>query len=172
MPEGGADAEALYAPPSPSSLYEGGAEYNPSIHRSGFGGIGDDDANTNTYTPPHAPTDEISYCTVIEVLKDETPNLSGEVHRKEEKLAGKVGLGAREQRWTAVQIERGSDGVVALGLKEVFELSGGMRGLGLERERRGGDGGGNENGGGIGNGNGGGSVGNIAKIYGFGGRRV
>jgi hypothetical protein len=78
----------------------------------------------------------------VEVLKDETPNLG----------AGKEGrFGGREQRWAAVDVS--GEG---LGFVDAFLAKGNMRGLRLEREKRvlvq--------------------DVGGMAKVYGFGGRRV
>lgn len=84
---------------------------------------------------------EVGYCTVLEVLKDEVPNL-GE-GRKSKRFA------EREQRWAALEVRK--DG---LGFTPAFGQRGTMRGLGLERDRRPQD------------------VGSVAKIYGFGGRRV
>jgi hypothetical protein len=100
----------------------------------------------------------VEYCFVVEVLKDETPNLGTqderdkgkgkEVDREDGK--GKK-FGWREQRWTAVDVT--ADGT---GFEGAFQAKGNMEGMKLERERIGGltD------------------VGNVAKIYGFGGRRV
>lgn len=95
---------------------------------------------------------------MVEVLKDETPNLSST--SGEEVGMGKdvddgnekgVRFGWREQRWTAVEMT--DDGTGFMG---AFQVKGNMRGMDLERERIGGltD------------------VGNVAKMYGFGGRRV
>lgn len=86
---------------------------------------------------------EVAYCYVIEVLKDEAPKV-GDGNEKE------GGFGWREQRWAAVELA--SDG---LGLVDAFMAKSNMRGLGLERER------GKVQG-----------VSSVAKIYGFGGRRV
>jgi hypothetical protein len=80
---------------------------------------------------------------VVEILKDETPNLG---EGKEKRW-----FGWREQRWTAVEISL--DG---LELKGAFMAKGNMRRLGLEREKGGGMT----------------DVGNVAKIWGFGGKRV
>jgi hypothetical protein len=85
----------------------------------------------------------VKYCTVVEVLKDETPNLG---EGKEKRW-----FGWREQRWTAVEIS--PDG---LELNGAFMAKGNMRGLGFEREKIGGMT----------------DVGNVAKIWGFGRRRV
>jgi hypothetical protein len=116
---------------------------------------GQDDDFLNSYRK------EIKYCFVIEVLKDETPNLSAQNDRETGKGKGKETddrgtekgekFGWREQRWTAVDMTADRTGFVG-----AFQVKGNMRGLGLERERIGGltD------------------VGNVAKIYGFGGRRV
>ena len=88
----------------------------------------------------------VGYCYVVEVLKDETPNLgSGSEKEKEER-----GFARREQRWAAVEIS--ADG---LGLVDAFMAKGNMRGLGLEREK------GRLH-----------DVGSVARVYGFGGRRV
>lgn len=85
------------------------------------------------------------YCYVVEVLKDETPNLCGcEKERNERKFGG------REQRWATVDIS--PDG---LGLVDAFIAKENMKGLALEREK------GQVQ-----------DVGNVAEIYGFGGRRV
>jgi len=103
---------------------------------------------------------EVKYCFVVEVLKDETPNLGVEVGDESGNGKGKASeaemgkgkrFGWREQRWTAVDLM--ADGTGFLG---AFQVKGNMRGMGLEREKIGGlkD------------------VGYIAKIYGFGGRRV
>lgn len=83
-------------------------------------------------------TQDVKYCLVFEVLKDETPILGGKTGR----------FGDREQRWTAVEVT--PEGV---GLVSAFQERGTMRGLGLERERVL-------------------DVGGVARIYGFGGRRV
>lgn len=80
------------------------------------------------------------------MLKDETPNLGSQ----SEKERSQSRFGGREQRWAAVEIS--PDG---LSLIDAFMAKGNLRGLGLEREK-----------GGIQD------VGNVAKIYGFGGRRV
>lgn len=69
----------------------------------------------------------VQYCTVLEVLKDETPNLG---------IRKGMGFGRREQRWTALEESLGG-----LGLVPAFEEKGTMRGLGLERERISGQGG-------------------------------
>ena len=88
----------------------------------------------------------MQYCSILEVLKDETPSLGPE----------KTKFGAREQRWTALEVAK--DG---LSLVSAFQDRGTMKGLGWAT----GDGekklGGTEMG-----------VGSVAKIYGFGGRRV
>jgi hypothetical protein len=101
---------------------------------------------------------DVKCCYVVEVLKDETPNLSStsgegvgmgkDVDDGNEKG---VKFGWREQRWTAVEMT--DDGTGFMG---AFQVKGNMRGMDLERERIGGltD------------------VGNVAKMYGFGGRRV
>ncbi|KAE9380369.1 hypothetical protein N431DRAFT_395155 [Stipitochalara longipes BDJ] len=103
---------------------------------------------------------EVKYCFVVEVLKDETPNLGLQVENESgkgkekaeevEKGRGKK-FGWREQRWTAVDVVADGTGFVG-----AFQVKGNMRGMGLEREKIGGlkD------------------VGYIAKMYGFGGRRV
>ena len=89
---------------------------------------------------------DVKYCYVVEVLKDETPNLGPENEKKKGKK-----FGWREQRWTAVDLKGDGTGFVG-----AFQVKGNMRGLGLDRERIGGltD------------------VGHVAKMYGFGGRRV
>ncbi|KAN0119755.1 hypothetical protein V8E51_001963 [Hyaloscypha variabilis] len=105
---------------------------------------------------------EVRYCFVVEVLKDETPNLGLQVEEGDEKGKGKgkgdeldakrgKRFGWREQRWTAVDVAPDGAGFVG-----AFQVKGNMRGMGLEREKIGGlkD------------------VGHIAKMYGFGGRRV
>jgi hypothetical protein len=83
---------------------------------------------------------------VVEVLKDETPNPGPQ----SEKEMPPTKFGGREQRWAAVEIS--ADGLAVV---DAFMAKGDMRGLGFEREndRRQYDG-------------------NVAKIYGFGGRRV
>jgi len=109
----------------------------------------------------------VGYCFVVEVLKDETPNLGSQAQVEEngkgegkgkveeaQMVEGKSGgkkFGWREQRWTAVDMTAGGTGFVG-----AFQVKGDMRGIGLESEKIGGltD------------------VGNVAKIYGFGGRRV
>ena len=106
---------------------------------------------------------DVKYCFVVEVLKDETPNLDEEEESGEaggsgwEGKEGENGKGGRkrfawrEQRWTAVDVKGDGTGFVG-----AFQVKGNMRGLGLDRERIGGltD------------------VGHVAKMYGFGGRRV
>jgi hypothetical protein len=58
---------------------------------------------------------KVGYCYVVEVLKDEAPNLGSDSEEgKERKFAG------REQRWAAVEIS--SDG---LGLVDAF-MAGGL----------------------------------------------
>ncbi|KAH7336213.1 hypothetical protein BKA65DRAFT_479133 [Rhexocercosporidium sp. MPI-PUGE-AT-0058] len=97
----------------------------------------------------------VRYVTVVEVLKDEAPILG------EDALGGDGRkFGYREQRWTAVDVDtvNGGTGIVC-----AFQERGGMRGLGLSRER----GAGISMEGGLS-----GGVGNVAKIWGFGGRRV
>lgn len=104
----------------------------------------------------------MKYCYVVEVLKDETPNPDSQSamadgkgkERDEGEGRGKPGgkkFGWREQRWTAVDVA--SDGTGFVG---AFQVKGNMRGMGLERERIGGLT----------------EVGNVAKMFGFGGRRV
>ena len=93
-----------------------------------------------------APQTAVGFCHVVEVLKDETPTLGPRSGNEtpQPKFAG------REQRWAAVDIT--ADG---LALADAFAAKGNMRGLGLESEK--------------------GRWlydGNVAKIYGFGGRRV
>lgn len=97
----------------------------------------DDDANDA----------RVQYCTIFEVLKDETPNLGSQGEKK---------FGWREQRWAALEVSK--DG---LGLVSAFQDTGTMRGMGLSRaygKRKMEE---SETG-----------VGTVAKIYGFGGRRV
>ena len=89
---------------------------------------------------------EVRYCFVVEVLKDETPNLGPENEKKKGKK-----FGWREQRWTAVETTADGTGFVG-----AFQVKGDMGGMGLGRETIGGLRG----------------VGNVAKIYGFGGRKV
>jgi hypothetical protein len=92
----------------------------------------------------------VSYCYIVEVLKDETPNLGFKKEKEKDDRKGKR-FGWREQRWTAVELTADGTGFVG-----PFQVNGNMRGMGLEREKfvglR--------------------DVGNVAKIYGFGGRRV
>lgn len=88
----------------------------------------------------------VNYCYVVEVLKDETPNLGPENEKKKGKK-----FGWREQRWTAVETTADGTGFVG-----AFQVKGDMGGMGLGRETIGGLRG----------------VGNVAKIYGFGGRKV
>ncbi|KAG4436519.1 hypothetical protein IFR05_007993 [Cadophora sp. M221] len=90
----------------------------------------------------------VKYVTVIEVLKDEAAIL-GEDTALERKR-----FGYREQRWTAVDVDVNGGGG-GMGLVCAFGERGGMKGMGLSRE------------GGLS-----GGVGNVAKIWGFGGRRV
>lgn len=96
------------------------------------------------------PDDEeevaVGYCTVLEVLKDECPILGSDRGVEGRKF------GWREQGWTSVVVDERGTGLVG-----TFQEKGGMRGLGLERDINRGLSGG---------------VGNVAKIYGFGGRRV
>lgn len=98
--------------------------------------------NTNTHAQEH---DVVQYCIVCEVLKDETPDVR----------AGRAGggrsrerFGAREQRWAALEVGRGGVALVS-----AFAEGGGMEAMGLARE-------------------GVKDVGSVAKMYGFGGRRV
>lgn len=85
----------------------------------------------------------VGYCYVVEVLKDEAPNVASG-SKKEAKFGG------REQRWAAVDVSL--DG---LKLVDAFMAKGHMKGLGLEMEK------GRLQ-----------DVGNVAKMYGFGGRCV
>ena len=103
---------------------------------------------------------EVEYCFVVEVLKDETPNLGSTSRTESGRSKGKEGddgrekgkkFGWREQRWTAVDVTTDGTGFVG-----AFQVKGNMKGMGLERERIGGLT----------------EVGNVAKLYGFGGRRV
>lgn len=97
----------------------------------------------------------VEYCTVIEVLKDEAPNLG---EGKEERW-----FGMREGEWCAVDVR--ADGV---GFESAFEVKGEMRGLALERKGKD-----KVHGAGRGEmGGGEGMVSSIAKVWGFGGRRV
>jgi hypothetical protein len=89
---------------------------------------------------------EVSYCYVIEVLKDETPKRGSQSEQEPSERK----FGGREQRLAAVEIS--SDG---LGLVDAFMVKGHMRSLGLEHEK------GRVQ-----------DVGSVAKIYGLGGRRV
>lgn len=128
----------------------------------------------------------ISFCYVAEILKDETTNptlplslnLSTTTSPSRKRLHS---FGAREQKWTALDLILDPVTGEATGLKNSFMEKGNMRGMGLER--RGIDRGFGTNirrGEGIGIGIVGGAdtsstgpvVGNVAKIHGFGGRRV
>ena len=86
------------------------------------------------------------HCYVVEVLKDETPNLGSQSEKEKDQRK----FGSREQRWAAVEMS--GDG---LGLVDAFMAKGNMRGLKMEREERGMQ-----------------DVGSVAKLHGFGGRRV
>lgn len=109
----------------------------------------------------------VGYCFVVEVMVDEAPDLDvggggrGQTGQERERR----GLGYREQKWCAVEVDAGG-----VGLKGAFGMRGGMKGMGLERR-------------GIGRGiyadddekekeSTETEVGNVAKIWGFGGRRV
>jgi len=89
-------------------------------------------------------SEHVGYCTVVEVLKDETPILGSDREKGRK-------FGWREQRWTALEVTGDGTGLVG-----AFQVKGNMRGMGLDREKVGGltD------------------VGRLAKIHGFGGRRV
>jgi len=87
----------------------------------------------------------VGYFTVVEVLRDEVPKL------RLGKGEGRGGFGWREQRWCAVEVR--DDGV---GLKEAFGMGMERRGIGRGIEK-----GSTET-----------EVGNVAKVWGFGGRRV
>lgn len=103
-----------------------------------------DDADRLYGQDGDAAPENVGYCTVVEVLKDETPIL-GDDREKGRRF------GWREQRWTAVEVAANG-----LGLVGAFQTKGNMKGMGLEREKVGGltD------------------VGRVVKIHGFGGRRV
>jgi hypothetical protein len=89
--------------------------------------------------PGYGTGKEVKYCFVVEVLKDETPNLgeegeSGEGGEGKEVDEGRgMRFGWREQRWTAVDVKGDGTGFVG-----AFQVKGNMRGLGLDRERIGG----------------------------------
>ncbi|KUJ23596.1 uncharacterized protein LY89DRAFT_186742 [Mollisia scopiformis] len=107
---------------------------------------------------------EVRFVSVVEVLRDECPGLGPDEERgKDEKGKGK-GFGYREQRWCAVEVCDEGAGAGAE-LKGAFGMRGGMRGMGMERRGIG-------RGIGIERGSTETEVGNVAKVWGFGGRRV
>lgn len=87
---------------------------------------------------------EVEYCTVLEVLKDETPILGTDKEKGRK-------FGWREQKWTALEVDSAGIGFVG-----TFQVKGNMRGMAMDREKVGGltD------------------VGRMAKVHGFGGRRM
>ena len=102
------------------------------------------------------PAEAVGCCTVVEVLKDEAPVLGEGEGAGEGEGKDKRRFGWREQRWTAVEVS--CDG---LGLVGAFWSTGtGTRRRGLEKE-------------GVSVGVSGlTEAGNVAKVWGFGGRRV
>lgn len=105
-------------------------------------------------------TGNVDYCTVVEVLKDECPIIDHD--HKKDKSSRVVQFGWREGNWCAIRSS--ADG---LRLKTAFEEKSVRRGLRIEANRRSDIDTGVTVESRIGLG-----VGNIAKIYGFGGRRV
>ena len=99
---------------------------------------------------------EVQYCTVLEVLKDEAPK---RVEIEEER---KRGFGYREGKWCALDVGREGTGFVSV---EAFEMMRGAQEKAKDKERVHGMGRG-EMGGGEG------TVSSVAKVWGFGGRRV
>ena len=99
---------------------------------------------------------KVEYCNVIEVLKDECPNLG----------TGKEGrwFGFREGEWCCVDVDDAGGGMK---FKGAFDEEGAQSGIvkGKEKETVHGAGRG-EFGGGVG------TVSSVAKVWGFGGRRV
>jgi hypothetical protein len=75
----------------------------------------------NTSIPPASPLNKVRFCTVLEVLKDETPILGDDRERGRR-------FGWREQKWTA--LDTSTDGTRLTG---AFQTKGNMRGMGLER---------------------------------------
>lgn len=92
---------------------------------------------------------KVNHVTVVEVLKDEAAILGSDLEGKGDKDKW---FAYREQKWTAVDIA--PDG---MGLVGTFAERGGIKGMGMSRGMEGGLSGG---------------VGNMAKVWGFGGRRV
>ena len=99
--------------------------------------------------------ERVKNCTVIEVLKDEAPLLGSDRQASESKQKKK--FGRREGNWTAVEVS--DDGLRFVG---AFEEKGDIKRIGMIRGE-----GTNKTTRGLGNG-----VSNVAKIWGFGGRRV
>jgi hypothetical protein len=99
--------------------------------------------------------EKVENCTVIEVLKDEAPLLGSDRQVSESKR--KKEFGWREGNWTAVEVS--DDGLRFVG---AFEEKGDMKGIGMMHGE-----GTNNATRGLEN-----EVSNIAKIWGFSGRRV
>lgn len=85
----------------------------------------------------------VGYCTVVEVLKDECAVLGSDRH-----MNGGRRFAWREQRWTAVDVDEPGTALVT-----AIQDRGGMKQRGVDGGLSGG-------------------VGNVAKIWGFGGRRA
>ncbi|KAL2069041.1 hypothetical protein VTL71DRAFT_15379 [Oculimacula yallundae] len=102
-------------------------------------------------------TRAIKYTTILEILKDEAPTPAPLIDGADSQEARQFGY--REQKWTALELDAASGGLCLIG---AFQEKGGMRGMGMSRER-----GGTRVEEGLS-----GGVGNVAKVWGFGGRRV
>ena len=113
----------------------------------------------STTSPTSGSNRPIQYCTVIEILKDEAPILGSD--RQGESENQRRQFGWREGKWTAIEL----DGA-GLRFVDAFEEKGGMNGMGMTGSGSAVGKMGNATRG-LGNG-----VSNIAKIWGFGGRRV
>jgi hypothetical protein len=87
----------------------------------------------------YAPSEDehpsrVGYCTVVEVLKDETPILgSDRMRNSNENVKGRERKFAwREQSWTAVEVNETGVGFVG-----AFQDQGTMEGMGIESEKLG-----------------------------------
>ncbi|KAH6667532.1 hypothetical protein B0J14DRAFT_489444 [Halenospora varia] len=132
--------------------------------------------------------EEVNYCYVAEILKDETPNLPLLLPLPFTSLPATtnnktlLAFGGREHKWIPLNLILDPVSGEATGLKNCFTEKGNMRGMGLERRGVGRGFEGNigmgrqvdmeiETGGAV-ESRVGSRVGNVAKIHGFGGRRV
>ncbi|CZT03314.1 uncharacterized protein RAG0_10110 [Rhynchosporium agropyri] len=144
LPRGRRDAEVLYSGGIDADVFP------TTTDREAF-------TNRDAFTDETKPAAVITYTTILEILKDEAPLLDVPDSSLPSRRDSSLRFAYREQKWTAIDVS--PDG---LGIVGAFAERGGMKGMGMSREK------GRTR---IDEGLSGG-VGNVAKVWGFGGPRV